>query len=61
MGDQAAAEQGDPSPEDKIEAILRWVAEKLADIRRHGNHGEIVIEVVAGRVKIRGGAEIEIK
>lgn len=50
-----------PEPETKIEAILRRIAEKLRDIERNGNHGEIVIRVVAGRVKISGGAEIEIR
>lgn len=50
-----------PESETKIEAILRRIAEKLRDIERNGNHGEIVIRVVAGRVKISGGAEIEIR
>ena len=50
-----------PESETKIEAILRRIAEKLRDIERNGNHGEIVVKVVAGRVKISGGAEIEIK
>jgi hypothetical protein len=46
---------------DKTEETLRRVELLLKDIQRNGNHGEISIRVIAGRVRITGGAEVEIK
>lgn len=54
--------QGGYSPgQDKTEGILHRVEELLREILETSNHGEITIRVVAGRIKVSGGPEIEFK
>jgi len=63
MGRVATVERGVKVAEsgDNTAAILHRIDELLRLIRQTSNHGEIVIRVSGGRVKVTGGPEIEYK